>query len=71
MGHDDLAAGATFGDVVKANYCLLAATQVQVIRDLRARYFTTELPASTLVQVCTLARPDFLLEIAAITIVAE
>ena len=87
VGHDDLAAqttqvfanletalhaaGAAFGDVVKANYYLLDATQVQVIRDIRSRYFTTELPASTLVQVSGLARRDFLVEIEVIAVVAE
>lgn len=65
------AAGAAFGDVVKANYYLLDATQVQVIRDIRSRYFTTELPASTLVQVSGLARRDFLVEIEVIAVVAE
>ena len=87
VGHDDLAAqttqvfanletalhaaGAAFGDVVKANYYLLDATQVQVIRGIRSRYFTTELPASTLVQVSGLARRDFLVEIEVIAVVAQ
>ena len=65
------AAGATFNDVVKTNYYLLDATQVQVIRDVRSNYFTKELPASTLVQVGRLANPDFLVEIEVIAVVAE
>lgn len=65
------AAGATFNDVVKVNYYMLDAAQVQVIRDIRSQYFTKELPASTLVQVPRLANPDFLLEIEVIAVVAE
>jgi 2-iminobutanoate/2-iminopropanoate deaminase len=65
------AAGATFNDVVKTNYYLLDAAQVQVIRDVRSQYFTKELPASTLVQVSRLANPDFLIEIEVIAVVAE
>jgi 2-iminobutanoate/2-iminopropanoate deaminase len=65
------AAGASFTDVVKTNYYMLDAAQVQVIRDVRSQYFTKELPASTLVQVSRLANPDFLLEIEVIAVVAE
>ena len=65
------AAGATFNDVVKTNYYLLDASQVQVIREVRAQYFTNELPASTLVEVGRLANPDFLVEIEVIAVVAE
>lgn len=65
------AAGATFNDVVKTNYYLLDASQVQVLRDVRASYFAKELPASTLVQVGRLANPDFLVEIEVIAVVAQ
>jgi 2-iminobutanoate/2-iminopropanoate deaminase len=65
------AAGATFNDVVKTNYFMLDASQVQVIRDVRSRYFTKELPASTLVQVGRLANPDFLIEIEVVAVVAD
>lgn len=64
------AAGATFNDVVKANYYMLDATQVQVVRDIRSEHFRMELPASTLVQVPRLANPDFLIEIEVIAVVA-
>jgi reactive intermediate/imine deaminase len=65
------AAGASFNDVVKANYYMRDASQVQVIRDVRAKYFTKELPASTLVEVPRLANPGFLIEIEVIAVVAE
>ena len=65
------AAGATFDDVVKTNYYLRDAAQVQVIRDVRSKYFTKALPASTLVEVSRLANPGFLVEIEMIAVVAE
>jgi reactive intermediate/imine deaminase len=65
------AAGASFADVVKTNYYIRDAAQVQVIRDVRAQYVGKELPASTLVEVSRLARPDFLIEIEVVAVVAE
>jgi reactive intermediate/imine deaminase len=65
------AAGATFNDVVKMNTYVRDAGQVQVVRDVRAQYFTRDLPASTLVEVSRLAAPEFLIEIEAIAVVAE
>lgn len=65
------AAGATFDDVVKTNYYMLDASQVQVVRDIRGRYFTKGLPASTLVEVRRLANPDWLIEIEVVAVVPE
>ena len=64
------ASGATFNDVVKTNYYMLDASQVGVVREIRTKYFTKELPASTLVEVRRLANPDFLIEIEVIAVVA-
>jgi enamine deaminase RidA (YjgF/YER057c/UK114 family)/quinol monooxygenase YgiN len=63
------AAGATFANVVKANYYMRDASQVAVVRDIRSKYFTSELPASTLVEVPRLANPDFLIEIEVVAVV--
>jgi enamine deaminase RidA (YjgF/YER057c/UK114 family)/quinol monooxygenase YgiN len=63
------ASGATFANVVKTNYYMRDASQVAVIRQIRSKYFTAELPASTLVEVPRLANPDFLIEIEAIAVV--
>jgi 2-iminobutanoate/2-iminopropanoate deaminase len=65
------ASGATFNDVVKMNTYVRDAGQVQVVRDVRAQYFTKDVPASTLVEVSRLAAPDFLIEIEAIAVVAD
>ena len=57
------AAGATFADVVKMNTYITDMDKAPAVREVRARYFGTTTPASTLVQVVRLARPEFLLEI--------
>lgn len=63
-------AGAKFTDVVKMNTYTTDMTQAQAIRDVRGRYFGNVTPASTLVQVVHLARPEFMLEIEVIAAVA-
>jgi len=63
------AGGAKFGDVVKMNTYTTDMSQIQAIRDVRGKYFGTATPASTLVQVVHLARPDLLLEIEVIAVV--
>ncbi|HZR23061.1 MAG TPA: RidA family protein [Vicinamibacterales bacterium] len=64
------AAGAKFSDVVKMNTYTTDMAQVQAIRDVRTKYFdASALPASTLVQVVHLARPELLLEIEVIAVV--
>jgi reactive intermediate/imine deaminase len=63
------AAGATFANVVKTNYYMRDASQVAVVREIRSKYFTSELPASTLVEVSRLANADFLIEIEVIAVI--
>jgi reactive intermediate/imine deaminase len=63
------AAGATFESVVKTNYYLRDASQIATVREVRSKYFTKELPASTLVEVPRLAQPDFLIEVEVIAVV--
>src|SRR5436309_9304870 len=65
------AAGAKFTDVVKMNTYTTDMSQIQALRDVRARYLGDVLPASTLVQVVRLARPDLLLEVEVIAAVPE
>ena len=63
------AAGAKFSDVVKMNTYVTDMEQAPAVREVRARYFGDTTPASTLVQVVRLARPEFLLEIEVIAAV--
>ena len=63
------AAGAKFSDVVKMNTYITDMEQAPAVREVRARYFGDTAPASTLVQVVHLARPEFMLEIEVIAAV--
>ncbi|PWT87768.1 MAG: enamine deaminase RidA [Blastocatellia bacterium] len=65
-------AGATFNDVVKLNYYVTDASDVQALRDIRNNYVNTEHPpASTLVVVKQLVREEYLLEIEAIAVAQD
>jgi enamine deaminase RidA (YjgF/YER057c/UK114 family) len=63
------AAGATFDNVVKVNTYVTDMSQIQTLRTIRASYFGTNPPASTLVQVVALALPDLMIEIEVIAVV--
>ena len=65
------AANATFDNVVKVNTYVTDMSQIQALREIRAGYFGTNPPASTLVQVVALAMPDLMIEIEAIAVVPE
>jgi len=65
------AAGAKFTDVVKMNTFITDMDRAAAVREVRARYFGETTPASTLVQVVKLARPEFLLEIEVIAVVGR
>jgi reactive intermediate/imine deaminase len=65
-----LAAGAaTLDDVVKITVFMTDVSKIQTFREVRDRYFTKELPASSLVQVVRLARPELMIEIEATAVV--
>lgn len=63
------AAGATMADVVKINVYVTDVSQISTMREVRQQYFGTNPPASTLVQVVALARPEYMIEIEAIVAV--
>src|SRR6266702_2958917 len=65
------AAGAKFSDVVKMNTFITDMEQAPAVREVRARYFADTTPASTLVQVVHLARPELMLEIEVVAAVAN
>lgn len=61
------AAGATWADVVKLTYFVTATDELGLIRSVRDEFVdTARPPASSLVQVAGLFRPDVLIEIEAI-----
>lgn len=60
------AAGATWADVVKLTYFVTATDELGLIRSVRDEFVdTARPPASSLVQVAGLFRPDVLIEIEA------
>jgi reactive intermediate/imine deaminase len=63
------ASGASFDHVVKITVFITDASEIQTFRDVRDRYFTKEPPASSLVQVVRLARPELMIEIEAVAVV--
>jgi 2-iminobutanoate/2-iminopropanoate deaminase len=63
-------AGAKFSDVVKMNSYITDMSKVQAVRDVRSKYFADATPASTFVQVAGLVRPELLLEIEVVAVVA-
>src|SRR5438034_7278414 len=64
------AAGAKFSDIVKMTTYVTDMDKTAAMRDVRARYFGDTTPASTLVQVVHLARPEFMLEIEVVAVVS-
>jgi enamine deaminase RidA (YjgF/YER057c/UK114 family) len=58
--------GATFADVVSTDMYVTDLSHLTILREVRARYLPTEAPpASLLVQVVALYRPELMIEIAA------
>ncbi|HEX6231176.1 MAG TPA: RidA family protein [Actinomycetota bacterium] len=58
--------GATFGDVVKLQTFTTSFDDLAAMREVRARYLTSEPPASTTVQVVALVLPEATIEVDAI-----
>lgn len=63
--------GATWADVVRFNWYMVDASQVQIVRDVRDEFLRPVLgdhpnPASTLLQVAGLFLPDYLIEVDAV-----
>jgi reactive intermediate/imine deaminase len=65
------AAGATFDNVVKVTTYVTDTSQLQTLRNIRAKYYGKNPPASTLVKISELASKDFMIEIEAIAVVAD
>ena len=61
-------AGATLDDIVKVTVFVTDISQFAAIHEVRAQYFTRDYPASTLVEVKSLAAPELMIEIDAIAV---
>ncbi|MER7719794.1 RidA family protein [Streptomyces flaveolus] len=65
------AAGAGFDDVVKLTFFVTDMAHMSAIRTARAEHIPDDrLPAASAVQVASLVRPEFLMEIEAFAVVA-
>ena len=65
------AAGGTLRDVIKLNTYILDISHLAEFREVRDKYIDLQNPpASTAVQVSRLFRPEFLIEIEAVAVVA-
>lgn len=62
------AEGADLENVVKVTVYTTDIRHFDAISDVRRRYFTGNLPASTMVEVSKLAHPDFLIEIEGVAV---
>ena len=63
------AVGATFENIVKVNTYVTDMSHLQILRQIRARYYGKNAPASTLVEIGRLASPDLMIEIEAVAVV--
>jgi enamine deaminase RidA (YjgF/YER057c/UK114 family) len=63
--------GATFDNVVKNNMYVTDMSHIQTLREIRLRYYGKNAPASTLVQIWKLARPEFMIEIELIAVLPD
>jgi 2-iminobutanoate/2-iminopropanoate deaminase len=63
------AVNGTMDDVASVTVFVMNMDDLAAIHDVRAEYWQSNYPASTLVQVSGLTNPDYLIEINAIAIV--
>ena len=64
------AAGGDFNHVIKLNMYVLDVARLSDLREVRDEFVNTHNPpASTLVQVAKLARPEFLVEVEAVAVI--
>lgn len=62
------AAGSSMESIVKLTYYVRDMSQWPVVQSVRAEFFPTYFPASTTVEVSSLHRPEYLIEIEAVAI---
>ncbi|GAB2934995.1 RidA family protein [Micromonospora polyrhachis] len=65
------AAGGTLDDIARVDVFVRNMEDFQAIHEVRRQYFTTEPPASTLVEVSKFVNKDYLIEINAIAVIDD
>ncbi|MER9316227.1 RidA family protein [Mesorhizobium sp. M0659] len=66
-----IAAGGTLDDVVRVDVYVRNMEHFDKIHAVRREYFKSPLPASTMVEICKMTSPDYLIEINAIAVLPE
>jgi reactive intermediate/imine deaminase len=61
--------GASFADVVKLQTFITTQEGMAEMREIRSRYLTSHLPASTAVQVAALVVPDAVIEVDVVAVI--
>lgn len=64
-------AGGSLDDVVRVDVYVRNMEHFAAIHKVRQDYFNPPLPASTMVEVCKMTSPDYLIEINAIAVIPE
>ena len=64
-----VAAGGTMANIVKVTVFVTDVSHIERIHEVRATFFRSPYPASTLVQVAQLIDPEWLIEIDAVAVV--
>lgn len=64
-------AGGSLDDVVRVDVYVRNMEHFAAIHKVRQDYFKPPLPASTMVEVCKMTSPDYLIEINAIAVIPE
>jgi 2-iminobutanoate/2-iminopropanoate deaminase len=65
------ASGGSLEDICRVDVYVRNMEDFQRIHSVRRQYFKAPLPASTMVEVCKMTAPEYLIEINAIAVVAE
>lgn len=65
------AAGGSLADVVRVDVYVRNMEDFDKIHAVRREYFKPPLPASTMVEICKMTSPDYLIEINAIAVLPE
>jgi 2-iminobutanoate/2-iminopropanoate deaminase len=64
-------AGGTMDDICRVDVFVRNMEQIDQIRKVRREYFKAPAPASTMVEVCKMTSPDYLIEMNAIAVIGE
>ena len=65
------AAGGTLDDVCRVDVYVRNMEHFDAIHKVRREYFKPPAPASTMVEICKMTSPDYLIEINAIAVIAD